>query len=103
MTRLIFPHQLFRKKYDEKVILIEHPRFFTDFDFHKQKPLLHRTSMKEFESEKTTKNYIEFEDDLKKPFRDNEKLKLYRLKDHTSTFLHEIIHNNGLYPIQSII
>ncbi len=82
MTWLIFPHQLFRKKYDEKIILMEHPRFFTDFDFHKQKLLLHRASMKDYESEKTTIDYIEFDGNLEKPFRDNETLKLYRPEDH---------------------
>ena len=47
---LIFPHQLF---YDlshltlgEKIYLIEEPRFFTDFKFHKLKLAYHRASMK---------------------------------------------------------
>ena len=82
MTWLIFPNKLFRKKYEEEIILIEHPRFFTDFDFHKQKLLLHRASMKEFEIEMTTTDYIEFKDDLERPFRNNEVLKLYRPEDH---------------------
>ncbi|MCX5924745.1 MAG: cryptochrome/photolyase family protein [Candidatus Dependentiae bacterium] len=49
---LILPNQLFSdnplldKK--RKLFLIEHPRYFTDFLFHKQKLLLHRASMKEY-------------------------------------------------------
>ncbi len=82
MPWLIFPHQLFRKKYDEKIVLMEHPRFFTDFDFHKQKLLLHRASMKEFGSETPTTDYLEFDGDLEKPFRNNRKLKLHRPEDH---------------------
>lgn len=82
MTWLIFPHQLFSKRYDEKIILIEHPRFFSDFDFHKQKLLLHRASMKEFEGEIETTDYIEFDDQLEKPFKKNKTLRLYRPEDH---------------------
>jgi len=47
---VIFPHQLFEchpaldKK--RKIFLLEHPRFFTDFTFHKQKLVLHRATMR---------------------------------------------------------
>ena len=49
---IIFPHQLFQdhpalhKK--RLVYLIEHPRFFSDFSFNKQKLVLHRASMKTY-------------------------------------------------------
>lgn len=49
---LIFPHQLFEHHpcLDKKlpIYLIEHPRFFTNFTFHKQKIMLHRASMKAY-------------------------------------------------------
>ena len=38
--------------------------------------------MKEFEGEMNTEKYIEFNGDLERPFRDNEKLKIYRPEDH---------------------
>ena len=82
MTWLIFPHQLFHKRYEKDMILLEHPRFFTDFNFHKQKLLLHRASMKEFEGKMNTREYIEFDDDLERPFRNKQKLKIYRPEDH---------------------
>jgi deoxyribodipyrimidine photolyase-related protein len=51
---LIFPHQLFKINpnldKNREVFLIEEARFFTDFNFHKKKLLLHRASMKYFES-----------------------------------------------------
>ncbi len=47
---LIFPHQLYKNNpilsNDRDVFLVEEPRFFTDFNFHKQKLVLHRASMK---------------------------------------------------------
>ena len=47
---LIFPHQLFKKHpallQKRLVFLLEHPRFFSEFFFHKQKLMLHRASMK---------------------------------------------------------
>ena len=49
---LIFPHQLFydlsHLTLDEKIYLIEEPRFFTDFKFHKLKLAYHRASMKKY-------------------------------------------------------
>lgn len=52
-SAVVLPHQLFRSHpaltKGCKVILYEHPRFFTDFRFHKQKLILHRASMKYYE------------------------------------------------------
>lgn len=49
---LIFPHQLFENhpaiSKERAIFLIEHPRYFTDFKFHKQKIILHRASMKAY-------------------------------------------------------
>ena len=50
---LLYPHQLFEKTellrhYD--VVMIEEPLFFTLYPFHAQKLVLHRASMKQYES-----------------------------------------------------
>jgi deoxyribodipyrimidine photolyase-related protein len=51
---LIFPHQLFKKhpalKKDRKVILVEEWLFFNQFQFHKQKLVLHRATMQYYKS-----------------------------------------------------
>jgi deoxyribodipyrimidine photolyase-related protein len=65
---IILPHQLFADNplLDKKkeIHLIEHPRYFTDFNFHKQKLLLHRASMQEYydqlKNSGYTVEYIEF-------------------------------------------
>ena len=58
---LIFPHQLFEKnpvlEKEAPIFLIEHPRFFSDFSFHKQKLVLHRASMKAYKAALKRKNY----------------------------------------------
>ena len=58
---LIFPHQLFyNNKYlnkDEIIYLIEEPRFFTDFNFHKLKLAYHRASMKAYHDFLIQNNY----------------------------------------------
>lgn len=64
---LVFPHQLFKDvhllKDAKKIILIEEFLFFKQYNFHKQKLVLHRASMKYYESYLKTKNlpveYIE--------------------------------------------
>jgi len=53
MNLIIFPHQLYDYKYIDfknydNILLIEEPRFFTDFSFHKLKLVLHRSSMKKY-------------------------------------------------------
>lgn len=70
---IIFPHQLFTdhpgfSKSPDKIILIEDSLFFRDkqypVNFHKQKLLLHRASMKYFEnlcSKRTETIYIDYE------------------------------------------
>ncbi len=49
---LIFPHHLFEAhpglKAGQRVVLVEHPRFFTELRFHKKKLLLHRASMRAY-------------------------------------------------------
>lgn len=67
---LIFPHQLFEDhpclEKKRPIFLVEHPRFFTDFDFHKQKLIFHRASMKAYEAflkkKKYSVHYIELKE-----------------------------------------
>lgn len=51
---LIFPHQLFEGhpsfKKGRLIILVEDPRFFSEFHFHKQKLIFHRASLKSFDA-----------------------------------------------------
>jgi len=68
MVLVLLPHQLFEEVIDrepEKVYLVEHSRFFTDFSFNKKKLMLHRASMKAFEERLEQKGieseYIEFD------------------------------------------
>ncbi|MFZ9263069.1 MAG: cryptochrome/photolyase family protein, partial [Chitinophagaceae bacterium] len=64
---LVFPHQLFKdtlqlKKYDS-IFLIENDLFFNQYNFHKQKIILHRSSMKYYEellkNQKLNLHYID--------------------------------------------
>ena len=51
MNFIIFPHQLFYNndlKQYHTIYLIEEPRYFTDFNFHKLKLAYHRASMKKY-------------------------------------------------------
>ena len=53
ITALIFPHQLyfnFPKEWDfsTKIVLVEEHLFFSQYNFHKQKLLFHRASMKAY-------------------------------------------------------
>lgn len=83
MARLLFPHQLFSKDYDEEIILIEHSRYFTDYNFHKQKLVLHRASMKNFQEQNSQiTRYIEYDEDFDIIFRENEEITIYRPEDH---------------------
>jgi deoxyribodipyrimidine photolyase-related protein len=69
MSFFIFPHQLFNNldylNKDDKIYLIEEPRFFTDFNFHKLKLAYHRASMKKYydflKKKKYNVTYIEFD------------------------------------------
>lgn len=49
VVRLIFPHQLFDHSPNEhSVVLVEDELFFTQYQFHKQKLVLHRATMKRY-------------------------------------------------------
>ena len=49
---LIFPHQLFKQhpsiQSGQKIFLIEEWLFFSQYNFHQQKIILHRASMKKY-------------------------------------------------------
>lgn len=59
---LIFPHQLFKQHpavtTNSTVYLIEETLFFNQYNFHKQKLVLHRASMQFFKDELAKKNII---------------------------------------------
>lgn len=85
MASIILPNQLFENPVEqEKTYLIEHPKFFTDKVFHKQKLILHRASMKAY-NENIEASYIEFleaEERLEEIFQENEEIKMYDPVDH---------------------
>lgn len=84
---LVYPHQLFeniKNLKDKKVILIEEPLFFTQYNFHIQKLVLHRASMKFYEDFLKTHNieveYFEDESYLEK--YKNEEIYIYEVFDN---------------------
>jgi len=93
---LIFPNQLFKNvpisKYTHKLLLIEYTLFFGEkkyiHNFHKNKLVLHRASMKSYfenELDKFNSKYIEFEnadfDKVFHNFKDVKKIYTYEPKD----------------------
>lgn len=58
---LIFPHQLFKDHpsvtVSREIWLIEDPLYFNQYNFHKQKLILHRASMKYYADQMTLKKY----------------------------------------------
>ena len=68
MVFIVFPTQLYHKmpyfNLKEMIYLIEEPRYFTDFKFHKLKLAYHRASMQKYkinlENNGFKVKYIEF-------------------------------------------
>ena len=92
MNLIILPNQLFPLKLIKNIkdidtiYLIEEPRYFTDFKFHKLKIMYHRASMKKYESSIKNKlvKYIDFKDvdsDLYKKLN-NDKTYYFNPIDH---------------------
>jgi len=82
MASLILPNQLFPEPLDEdKKYLVEHSRYFTDFNFHKKKLVLHRASMKEY-SEKYRVEYFQYDQDIAEIFEKEDKIRIYDPVDH---------------------
>lgn len=86
----IFPIHLFENidiLKDKNVYLIEEPRFFTDFKYHKLKLGYHRATMKSYydylKSNHINVKYIEFHEDIKKLYKElnNNNIYTYDLCD----------------------
>lgn len=83
MASIILPNQLFQEPVDEeRKYLVEHPYYFSRLDFHKQKLVLHRASMKAYQ-EKVDADYIEHDDEFERVFREEESVRIYRPVDRT--------------------
>jgi deoxyribodipyrimidine photolyase-related protein len=80
---LLLPNQLFPKEKipENELTLIEHPKFFTDKDFHKQKLILHKASMTAYQERNDTE-YIGLEEDYEKVFRENNEVITFDPVDH---------------------
>lgn len=82
----ILPNQLFEnsdilEKVD-KCYIIEHPVFFTDYEYHKLKLTYHRASMKYYEDYiskkyKITTKYLEYDDNFENVFKENKNKELH--------------------------
>ena len=84
---ILYPNQLFKNLSNfenKKVLLIEEPLFFTQYDFHIQKLLLHRASMKFYE------NYLKQKNILVEYFEDESYLEIYKNEE---VFIYELFDN----------
>ncbi len=93
---ILYPNQLFKNisnLKDKKVLLIEEPLFFTQYNFHAQKLVLHRASMKFYEKYLITNNIdIEyFEDESYLDIYKNNEILIYELFDN---YLEKKVHKN---------
>lgn len=86
-TFILYPNQLFKNienLKNKKVLLIEEPLFFTQYDFHIQKLVLHRASMKFYENF-LLENSIDveyFEDESYLSVYKDEEIYIYELFDN---------------------
>ena len=86
-TFIIYPNQLFKNLsnfVNKKVLLIEEALFFTQYDFHIQKLVLHRASMKFYES------YLIQNGILVEYFEDESYLETYKNEE---VFVYELFDN----------
>ena len=84
---LLYPNQLFKnidKFKNKKVLLIEEELFFSQYNFHIQKLILHRASMKFYENYLKSNNIeVEyFEDETYLNTYKNEEIFVYELFDN---------------------
>ena len=100
---ILYPNQLFKNLAnfkDKKVLLIEEPLFFTQYEFHIQKLVLHRASMKFYESyllkNNITVEYFEDETYIQK--YKNDEIFVYELFDN---YLQKKVYKN-FFNIQTI-
>ena len=95
MSLLIFPNQLFPLKIINqieslkfnKIFIIEEPRYFSDFKFHKLKLVYHRASMKKYYDELSKKFNIVYVD-----FNNVNKEFYKKLNDDSTTYFNPIDH-----------
>uniref|UniRef100_UPI004048A48A cryptochrome/photolyase family protein n=2 Tax=Aliarcobacter sp. TaxID=2321116 RepID=UPI004048A48A len=86
-TFILYPNQLFKNLsnfVNKKILLIEDPLFFTQYDFHIQKLVLHRASMKFYES------YLKQNNILVNYFEDESYLEIYK---NDEIFIYELFDN----------
>lgn len=84
---ILYPNQLFKNLsnlVNKKVLLIEEPLFFTQYDFHIQKLILHRASMKFYET------YLKQNNILVEYFEDESYLEVYKNEE---VFIYELFDN----------
>lgn len=80
---VLLPNQLFPGEQlpDDEVTLIEHPKFFTHKDYHKQKLVLHRASMQAYRDRHNT-DLVGLEESYEDIFRENSEVKMFDPVDH---------------------
>jgi len=96
MIFILYPHQLFENITSlkgKKILLVEEPLFFTQYTFHIQKLILHRASMKFYQSylEKNGFEVFYFEDERYLEIYKNNSICIYDVCDD---FLHKKITKN---------
>ena len=71
MSLIIFPNQLYTKKYIPKnitkIVIYEHPHYFTKYKYNQLKLILHRASMKyyyDYLTQDYTTIYINYDDEF---------------------------------------
>ena len=87
---LLFPNTLFKQhdiikdfekddiKFD--IIIYEHPKFFTEYSYHKLKLIFHRSTMKSYYADLDKKfnvKYIEFDANINKELKKYDKIYMY--------------------------
>jgi deoxyribodipyrimidine photolyase-related protein len=93
MVVILLPNQLFEDNKilegEKEVYIIEHPVYFSLYEYHKMKLVLHRASMKKYvdyvkKEYKINMHYIEYNDNYEKIFKNNSKesIKIYDPVDH---------------------
>lgn len=93
---LLLPNTLFAehelldefKKENKKceIIIYEHPKFFTEFNYHKLKLIFHRATMKSyynFLNKKFNVKYIEFDENIKSKLSSYSEIYMYDPIDHS--------------------
>lgn len=84
MAFIILPNQLFKLKKDisaMNIYIIEHPLYFSKYNYHKLKLILHRASMKKY-VEKLNCVYIDHGVNYEYIFKENKIVTLYDPVDH---------------------